>query len=229
VQGHRFDLRACFSVYPDDRTVLKSSKIVEDFGCVPATYWSWPAIFLVYVPPIIFSLATTVYSGKSPLLVSFSHLLTFSLSLPVLAIKAFVQRRAQFGQMLQTSQTGLNTSRYLRLLGMAVTTVTCSLGFTVFILVLNFQAEELRVYDTWADVHSDWLRIGQFPRIEAPIQYWTDEEISWMLLPITAFIFFAFFGFGQEALSEYSRWGNGIAKYTIHRKRLGESTLPSFT
>ena len=45
VQGHRYD-------------------IIEDFGCQPAIYVSVAALFLVYIPPLIFSLATLVYAGK---------------------------------------------------------------------------------------------------------------------------------------------------------------------
>lgn len=45
VQGHRYD-------------------IIEDFGCQPAIYVSVAALFLVYIPPLVFSLGTLVYAGK---------------------------------------------------------------------------------------------------------------------------------------------------------------------
>lgn len=44
VQGHRFD-------------------IIEEYGCRPATYVSLPAIFLLWVPPLILAFMTTVFAG----------------------------------------------------------------------------------------------------------------------------------------------------------------------
>lgn len=45
VQGHRFD-------------------IVEAIGCQPATYYSVPAVFIVWFPPLLLSTITFVYAGK---------------------------------------------------------------------------------------------------------------------------------------------------------------------
>lgn len=44
VQGHRFD-------------------IIEFYGCRPNTYISVPGILLLWVPPLIYSLVTLVFSG----------------------------------------------------------------------------------------------------------------------------------------------------------------------
>lgn len=46
VQGHRFD-------------------IIEEYGCRPATFVSIPAIFLLWVPPLILAFVTMVFASMS--------------------------------------------------------------------------------------------------------------------------------------------------------------------
>ena len=45
VQGHRFD-------------------ILEYVGCLPATYFSIPGVFIIWVPPLVLSLLTAIYASK---------------------------------------------------------------------------------------------------------------------------------------------------------------------
>ena len=45
VQGHRFD-------------------IVQRVGCQPSIYWSYPAVFLIFIWPPILLLASSIYAGK---------------------------------------------------------------------------------------------------------------------------------------------------------------------
>lgn len=45
VQGHRYD-------------------VIQRVGCIPAVYWSLPAVFLVIIWPVILLLAAAVYAGK---------------------------------------------------------------------------------------------------------------------------------------------------------------------
>ncbi len=45
VQGHRFD-------------------ILEYVGCLPATYYSIPAIFIIWFPPLLLSVLTAIYASK---------------------------------------------------------------------------------------------------------------------------------------------------------------------
>lgn len=47
VQGHRFD-------------------IIEEYGCRPTTYFSIPSLFLVWIPPMVLSLAALVFAGLCP-------------------------------------------------------------------------------------------------------------------------------------------------------------------
>lgn len=66
VQGHRFD-------------------IIEDFGCRPTIYYSIPAIFIVWMPPLLTASGALVYSGMPrplpPITVpSETHMTSFQVS-----------------------------------------------------------------------------------------------------------------------------------------------------
>ncbi|KIJ64368.1 hypothetical protein HYDPIDRAFT_154822 [Hydnomerulius pinastri MD-312] len=165
VQGHRYD-------------------ILENFGCQPTVYFSVPAIFIVYVPPLAFSLATLVYAS--------------------LALYHFVRRRISFATHLQNSNSTLTTHRYLRLMAMAVTEIVWGTALTSFDLYNNI-APGLRVWDNWADVHSNFSRVDLFATIELPPAFLNAQYLFWWSMPASAFIFFIFFGFGEEARKEYSK------------------------
>jgi len=159
--------------------------ILEDFGCNPTTYVSVAALFIVYLPPLFLSLGTLVYAG--------------------IALRWFVHRRAQFQAVLQSAQSGLTTGRYLRLIALSVTEMLFATAMSLFVLVITVEDGGLRPWISWEDVHSDWHRVGQFAKILVPDFFWDRLLLTWYIIPITSVIFFAFFGFGQEAKSEYAR------------------------
>lgn len=49
----------------------------------------------------------------------------------------FMKRRAQFAEHLQTSNTGLTTGRYFRLMALAVTEILLGNGIGAYILGMN--------------------------------------------------------------------------------------------
>ncbi|KAI0350979.1 fungal pheromone STE3G-protein-coupled receptor [Trametes cingulata] len=163
VQGHRFD-------------------IIEDYGCRPNTYISIPAIFLIWVPPLIFSAVTFVYSG--------------------IALMHFLRHRITFARHLENSSSGLTTSRYLRLMAMAfaeiiVTAVSSS-------ITLWFTSLSLRPWTNWSDVHWNFSRIDVYVNAFTPPIVYNYYYVIWYIIPASSFIFFAFFAFGQDAVKEYS-------------------------
>ncbi|KAF8596936.1 STE-3-like pheromone receptor [Ceratobasidium sp. AG-I] len=165
--------------------------ILEDFGCNPTTYVSVAALFIVYIPPLVLSLGTLVYAG--------------------IALRWFVHRRAQFQAVLQSAQSGLTTGRYLRLIALSVTEMLFATAMSLFVLVITVEDGGLRPWISWEDVHSNWLRVGQFARILVPDFFWDRLLLTWYIIPITSVIFFAFFGFGQEAKAEYAKVFRGIS------------------
>jgi pheromone a factor receptor len=185
--------------------------LIEDVGCSPTTYWSWASIFLFFLPPVCLGIANSFYA--------------------VLALRWFIQRRAQFHDLLNAS--GYTASRYIRLMGLAlaelVGIITCNL------VVLGLNAEvPLRPWISWDNVHSDFKRVDQYP-LSVMTQHNRDVLWGvWALYPISAVLFFAFFGFGQEAITEYKKTYQWIRVHIFRGPPLpnqnsrGNVSLPSF-
>lgn len=166
VQGHRYD-------------------IIEGYGCRPATYYSIPALFIVWIPPMIISCVAVVYSG--------------------LALRHFVKRRLAFAAHLNASNSSLNTTRYLRLMAMAALQMLCSLSFSAYTLWFTAMSVPIRPWTTWADVHSDFLRVDQFPDAFVPEVVKRAFYVLWWLIPISTVLFVGFFSFGNDAVMEYKK------------------------
>lgn len=149
-----------------------------------------------------------------------------------MALWWFIQRRAQFRDLLNTS--GLSGSRYVRLMGLSVAELLGNLIINGYILGENAKYP-MRPWISWQNVHSDFHRVDQYP-----IALYSQTELNslwgtWALYPISAVLFFGFFGFGQEALIEYKRSYQWVR---VHIFRLPEpqrnmsssagASLPSF-
>nr|WCD39442.1 Ste3-5 [Ganoderma boninense] len=165
VQGHRFD-------------------IVEGFGCQPATYYSIPAVFIVWFPPLLLATVSMVYA--------------------TMALYHFIRHRVTFAAVLQNSASSITPNRYLRLMALAITEVIWQVVLTALPMYDNI-AFGLRPWTTWADVHSDWLRVDQYPlRVFEPA-YRTQLFLFFYVMPVSSLLFFLFFGFGEQAVKDYSQ------------------------
>lgn len=156
--------------------------IVENFGCRPTVYVSIPAVFLIWIPPITAALATFGFAA--------------------VAVRHFFRRRVMFAKHLQNSNSGLTTSRYFRLMSMAVIQMFWSLIITSFNVWFSCQ-NGLRPWISWDNVHTGFSQIAYFPTVLIPTSTLTWTYILWWALPASAGIFFAFFSFGHDAVNEY--------------------------
>lgn len=184
VQGHRFD-------------------IIESYGCRPTTYFSIPAIFIVYLPPLLMAATALAFAG---MVFSF-YLMKFFWSvslLPGLSLRHFIRRRIIFAAHLST-HSALTTSRYLRLILMSILQMFWSLTATSYTLAFTAMNVPLRPWTTWAEVHSDFSRIDQYPAILIPAFVDRSYHGLWWMIPASTFIFVAFFSFGQDAIEEYKK------------------------
>jgi pheromone a factor receptor len=123
-----------------------------------------------------------------------------------MALRWFIHRRAQFQAVLQSSQSGLTTGRYLRLIALSITEMIFATAVTLFILIITVEENGLRPWVSWDFVHSDWLRVDQYARVLVPQYFWDRYLLTWYIIPFTSVVFFAFFGFGQEAKGEYTKF-----------------------
>ncbi|KAK6987709.1 STE3-domain-containing protein [Favolaschia claudopus] len=179
VQGHRFD-------------------IIQEYGCRPATFISIPAIFIVWIPPMILAIAALVFAG--------------------LALRHFMVRRISFAAHLDASHSALTTSRYLRLMLMSMTQMIWSLSVTTYNLWFTFMNTHLRPWTSWSDVHADFLRVDQFPTLFLSPLVQRAYYAVWWAIPASTFIFVLFFAFGREALDDYKHAFGWILRVIFRRK-----------
>ncbi|KAI6002483.1 Rcb2.42 [Pisolithus orientalis] len=179
--------------------------IIEDFGCRPTVYVSIPAIFLIWVPPMTAALAT--------------------LGFAFVAVRHFFRRRLMFAKHLQNSNSGLTTSRYFRLMSMAVVQMFWSLLITSFNVWFSCQ-NGLRRWISWDNVHTGFSQIAYFPTVLIPSSTLTWTYILWWALPASAIIFFVFFSFGHDAMNEYRECFSWVRRAVFRRipvEQLGKS------
>lgn len=130
----------------------------------------------------------------------------------------FYRRRRQFSQIM-SSNRGLNQSRYVRLMCLAMIEICGTIPLSSWILAVTAK-EGFGPYVSWADVHLDYSRIVQYPSIIWETDHFAHfvyEFYRWSAV-LCAFIFFAFFGFADEARRHYH------LAYTSLASRIGIST-----
>ena len=174
--------------------------IIENIGCQAAVYISIPAVFLIWFPQLLFSVITLIYAA--------------------LALHNFIRRRLTFSAHLQNSNSALTTNRYLRLIAMALTEMSWGTTLTAYNLWNNVSVG-LRPWTTWDDVHSNFSNVHFFPALFIPKEYLRIMMLFWWSIPASSFIFFAFFGFGEEAVKEYMKIWTWF-KIVVLRKRSSE-------
>ncbi|KAF8332027.1 pheromone A receptor-domain-containing protein [Cantharellus anzutake] len=184
--------------------------IMEEIGCQVTTYFSWGAVWLVYFPSILLSVIAAIYAS--------------------IAMYWLMQRRAQFRELLAASQSGLTTSRYLRLMGLGLTEVIGGLGLNIYVLCTEIRLVGIQPWVSWEYVHWHFLAIHQFPKAIIVPELQVSNKGTSTIAPVAAYCFFLFFAFGEEAVSEYKKNWVWI-KVHIFRKdpsTMVGSALPSF-
>ncbi|KAJ7223586.1 pheromone A receptor-domain-containing protein [Mycena pura] len=163
--------------------------VIEQIGCYPAIYNTLPAYFLSFIWPPVIGCISAVYG--------------------VFTLRAFLRRRAASSQFIAPSGSsknpGLTGGHYLRLMALATTDIilTTPLGF--FFIYLNRSAEPFAPWISWADTHFNFSRVGQIPAFAWRAQRLTAlgfQFTRWMA-PVSALMFFAFFGCAADARRNY--------------------------
>ena len=129
------------------------------------------------------------------------------------------------------SNNNPNRSRYIRLIVLSATQVLASLPITLFSLFCNLYYIPIHPWISWDNTHLDYSVVGQFPSAvwRADATLGVLPELDRWILVFAAFIFFAFFGFAEEALRHY-RKAYTYASHSLHlpglRKSGAGSSLP---
>jgi pheromone a factor receptor len=209
VQGHRYD-------------------IVERVGCVPTVYWSYPAIFLIGIWPVILNAIAAIYAGMSNRPSTLLLVGADTSDRTGLATRLFILRRAQFSKILASSQSAITTSRFLRLIGLSTVVIAIDLPLVTYLLINNIIFQKIRPYTSWELVHYDFYNV-----LTATAESWnmipTERrvltELSWWISPVACTLFFIFFGIGEESLTAYRRWRSWVVKLlpgSIFRQKSGK-------
>ncbi|CAE6416009.1 unnamed protein product [Rhizoctonia solani] len=181
--------------------------IYEDFGCFPAFRPTVVATLIVNVPPVIFALITLVYAA--------------------IALRWFIQRRTQFETSLQSNDSGLTISRYLRLVLFSITMMLAGMAMTTFVLINSVVSDEFESWISWDFTHANWNSIDQLARDLVPEAYWSSTLLVWYLVPITSIIFFAFFGCVGELKVEYMGYFDFVKTRVLRIKHKPQPVSPT--
>ncbi|KAJ7930459.1 pheromone A receptor-domain-containing protein [Mycena leptocephala] len=173
--------------------------IFEDIGCLGETYETPVAVVLFHLPPILIGAVSAVYC--------------------ILSIRSFYHSRSQFKELLSANKN-LNLNRYVRLMALASTDLLLTMLMGIWVLWVNVRVVGLSPWISWDDTHSNFSRVVQVPGIywrADPYSAASVETLRWATVAC-ALLFFAFFGFADEAIKNYRGAFQSVAK------RMGYST-----
>ena len=104
-------------------------------------------------------------------------------------------------------------------MALAATDAVIGLSITSARLGLLLASGGLRANTSFKNVHLDFSKISQYPLTAIlTSRDFSSYVVSVYIYPIYAFIFFAYFGLGEEALADYIRWGRRIGQMSFIAK-----------
>ncbi|KAK0460303.1 pheromone A receptor-domain-containing protein [Armillaria novae-zelandiae] len=181
--------------------------ILEDAGCTVATYNTVPAYPLVFVWPLVICFVSSIFC--------------------LFTIRSFLRRRLQFNQFL-SSNSSLTANRYFRLMALASIELLVNIPVSTYGLYININRTEIHPWVSWANTHYGWYIIDKYPALLWRMNPYTvvAVELSRWSTVFVAFVFFAFFGFSDEARKHYKAMG--IRLGIVEKQTLKTLTLPLY-
>lgn len=166
--------------------------IYEQIGCFPATYNTQATIPLIYIWPLLIGILSAYYCSRT--------------------IYTFYKRRAQFKELL-SGNDNLNSGRYFRLMGLASVDLLFTIPLSLYIIIRSTQIP-IHPYISWWNVHQNFHNSILVPAIQ-----WKNIPavrhsfaFSRTVTIVCPYIFFAFFGFADEARKNYRSAFESLAK-----------------
>jgi pheromone a factor receptor len=147
-----------------------------------------------------------------------------------MSIVLFRKRSAQFNELL-SGHRNLTHNRYIRLMFLAGIEMACTIPLGSWVIAVNVMAGVFP-WLGWADTHYGFSRVDKIPAI-----IWRNDPASnsgleftrWSVV-VCAMVFFAFFGFADEARKNYRSAVESVAKkvgystFTLTGTRSGATT-----
>jgi pheromone a factor receptor len=181
--------------------------IYEGYGCEFVAVATIPTMFILFLWPLLLSAMSAVYGGTygSPL----NNVLADN-ALGI-AIYHFVVKRLEFRTLLKSSNSGLDTGQFIRLLCLASADIAIAVPLDIYLIVRN--AAVIQPY-SWHQIHYNFAEI-----VSVPADAWlsasafiVDITLWRYLLPALGFILFVLIGMTEDAIGEYTR----LAKRVWH-------------
>ena len=169
-------------------------------GCVASFDNSWPGIILIFIPPLLLCVVAAGYC--------------------TLVIVRLIRYHRQFSDILASSHSRLNKSRFLRLLILSTTLIVIFLPVAVYVFTRNLAYP--RHPFSWSGVHGPgWSTLI----VRIPTQGVVNFD-RWLSIGI-GYAVFLFFGFGKDATMMYRSWllrlGLGHCFPKLNRPHLNSS------
>lgn len=111
---------------------------------------------------------------------------------------AIVKKRLEIKSLLRFNESGLNTSKFYRLVLFCITFLLFSFPASLLVFFSNVMVS-LKPYDFKA-VHEDFWSVRTFDGKNLGVSFFDYAK------PLVGFFVFIFFGTGQDALAAYSKW-----------------------
>ena len=169
--------------------------------------------------------ATVVYScalGSRCLSLSYTAHHTSGLN-----IRIFWKSSRQAKEILG-SYKNPNQSRYIRLIALSAAQLLIALPLAIFVLYLDTNVVPMFPWISWEDTHFNYSFVGQIPasawRANPPSEA-VLELVRWFTV-LSAYFFFAFFGFAEEARKHY-RLAYSFASSRLRLTEFGSSRANS--
>ncbi|KAI6009692.1 pheromone A receptor-domain-containing protein, partial [Pisolithus marmoratus] len=136
-------------------------------------------------------------------------------------IRKLTLRRAQIKGLLYANGN-MSPSQYFRLMGLAGVEVLGTVPIGAYIIYRNATDSNIQPWISWANVHYDFSYVPQYPSSvwQENLQLAGSLHMTRYLFVACATIFFAFFGFSDEARRNYR-----LAYASIVKVRISTGTM----
>lgn len=166
--------------------------IFEDVGCWPTTYNTGLAYALVLGPPLGLAVIAFVYS--------------------VLCIITLKRNYVEFKKILSNGTNHATPNRYIRLMSLAAVEALFDIPVNLYVIIAH--RGDVQPWISWEETHFDFNRFDAFPAMlwRSAGQEAIDIERARWTVVACGLLFFAFFGFADEAIKNYKLAYNFFAR-----------------
>ncbi|KAF8149749.1 pheromone A receptor-domain-containing protein [Mycena galopus ATCC 62051] len=138
------------------------------------------------------------------------------LTFAALASRHCIRGHISLAARLEANPWDLTPSRYCRLVLMSIVQMVISACLTIFTLWITHISVPICAWTSWEVVHGNFSHIEQYPTTFIPQIVISTSYGVWWTVPVSTFIFVAFFAFGDEAIYQYQKLLRRVRSTTFY-------------